>query len=444
MSETNSDVAPVQPAAKVIGFWQCWAFSVGTMIGSGIFMMPAVLAPYGGLSFGGWLLTATGSIMIALVIGRLAARTTRSGGISVYVEEAVGGLPAFLVTWLYWIGCWTSNAGLAIAFVGYFIVVAPGVGADPIYQILVALTAMWTLTFVAMRGAKDAGLVQLLLTVLKLTPLALIVGFAFFAGNAENLPAWNPTGEDPMKVLSITALATMYAFLGLEIGAVPAGNVRDPQRTGPRAVVTATITAAAVYIVATAAVMALVPADVLATSTSPFADAARGLGEWAPLLITIGALISVAGALNGSIFVTGQIPMAAAYEGQAPKVLGRLNRKEAPWISLAFGGVLSTILLLMNYSRGLVGAYTFVLTMATLTTLVPYLVCGLIELRASWKSAKGWALVGLVAVVYAVFAIYGSGLEVLGWCVVLGVAGVPVYFLGRQPKALSQATGAGG
>ena len=435
MSDAVATDTPVEPAAKVIGFWQCWAFSVGTMIGSGIFMMPAVLAPYGGISFGGWLLTATGSIMIALVIGRLAGRTTRSGGIQVYVEEAVGGLPSFIVTWLYWIGCWTSNAGLAIAFVGYFIVLAPAVGADPIYQIGTALAAMWALTLMNMRGARDAGFVQLLLTVLKLMPLALIAGLALFAGKAENFPAFNPTGEDPIKVLSITALATMYAFLGLEIGAVPAGNIRDPQKTGPRAVITGTITAAVVYIAATASVMALVPSDILAASTSPFADAARALGDWAPILITVGALISVTGALNGSIFLTGQIPMASAIEGQASKALGRLNRREAPWVALAFSGVLASVLLVMNYSRGLVGAYTFVLTMATLTTLVPYLVCGLIELKTSWRNAKAWALVATIAAVYCVFAIWGSGLEVLLWCGVLAAAGVPVYYLGRRRAA---------
>lgn len=188
MSDSKVDGAPVEPAAKVIGFWQCWAFSVGTMIGSGIFMMPAVLAPYGGISFGGWLLTATGSIMIALVIGRLAGRTTRSGGIPVYVEDAVGGLPSFLVTWLYWIGCWTSNAGLAIAFVGYFIVLAPAVGADPIYQIGVALAAMWALTLVNMRGAKDAGFVQLLLTVLKLAPSRLSSASRFSPARPRTCP----------------------------------------------------------------------------------------------------------------------------------------------------------------------------------------------------------------------------------------------------------------
>lgn len=434
MTGETGQAAVEQPQTKTIGFWQCWAFSVGTMIGSGIFMMPAVLAPYGGISFGGWLLTAGGSIMIALAIGRLAGRTTRSGGIPVYVDEAIGGLPAFLVTWLYWIGCWTSNAGLAIAFVGYFMVLVPAVGGDTVYQIAVALTVMWTLHLVAMRGTRDSGFVQLLLTVLKLLPLAFIIGLAFFLGKAENLPAFNPTNADPMAALSATALLTMYAFLGLEIGAVPAGNVRDPKRTGPRAVIIATVTAAVVYIAATAAVMALVPSDVLAQSQSPFADAVRGLGEWAPLLITVGALISVTGALNGSIFVTGQVPMAAAHEGQAPRVLGRLNNKEAPWVSLLFCGVLATALLLMNYSRGMIEAYTFVLTMATLTTLVPYLVCGLIELKKSWRSAKGWALVGVIATVYCVFAIWGSGLEALMWCCVLAAGGVPVYFFGKQKR----------
>lgn len=423
-----------QPTAGAIGFWQCWAFSVGTMIGSGIFMMPAVLAPYGGLSIAGWVLTAAGSIAIALAIGRLAGRTTRSGGIAVYVEDAVGGLTAFLVTWLYWTGCWTSNTGLAIAFVGYFIVLVPAVGGDAAYQIGLALLVMWTFTLIAMRGTRDAGFVQLLFTLLKLTPLALIIGLGLLRGDAQTFSAFNPSGQDPLKVISITALATMYAFLGLEIGAAPAGEIRDAKRTAPRAVVIATLSAAALYIASTAAVMLLVPADVLAQSTSPFADAARGLGRAAPILIAVGALISVAGSLNGSIFMTGQAPRAAAEEGQIPPIMGRLNRKAAPWVSLVFSAGLASVLLLMNYSRGLVGAYTFVLTMATLTTLVPYLVCGLIELRHSWRSARGWALVGLIAAVYCLFAIYGAGLEVLLWCGVLAALGVPVYYLGRQKR----------
>ncbi len=427
--------APGQPAVKAIGFWQCWAFSVGTMIGSGIFMMPAVLAPYGGLSFGGWLLSAAGSILIALVIGRLATRTTRNGGVPVYVRDAFGELPAFLMTWIYYAGCWISTSALAVAFVSYLEVLAPGMSGQPVYQMLTALAVIWTLTLVSIRGVKDAGFVQLLLTVLKLAPLALVIGLGAVAGKTENLPAMNPGEGSPIAILSATALLTMFAFLGMEYGAVPAGNVRNAAKTMPRAVVIGTITVAAIYIASTAAVMLLVPPEVLATSTSPFADAARGLGAWGPVVITIGALISVAGSMNGNIFVTGQLPMAAALDGLAPMWLAKLNKAEAPWISLVFGSVLASVLLLANYSRGMVEAFTFLLIMTTLTTLIPYLVCALAELKHSWRNARSWAVVALVAGAYSLFAIFGSGLDVLLWSGLLALIGLPVYYLLRRPKA---------
>lgn len=423
------------PRARKIGFWSCWAFTVGSMIGSGVFMLPAVLAPYGMMGFGGWVLTAGGSIAIALAIGRLAGRTTRPGGPLEYTREAFGELTGFLVGWAFWAGLWMSAAAIATGFVGYLTVLVPGLSDAPVYQALAALALIWGLTLIAMRGASEAGMTQLVTTIVKLAPLALVVLLAMVTGDAQNLPAANPTDGNLMAVLSITALLTMYAFLGLEAGAVPAGDVIDPKRTMPRAVVIGTITVAGVYVVSTAAVMFLVPADVLAASTSPFADAARGLGTWGPALITVGALVSTAGALNGCVFVSGQMSMAAALDGMAPRVLGRLNSGGAPWVSLLLGSALASILLLMNYSRGLVAAFTFLLMMTTATTLGVYLFCALAEIRASWRSARNWAVVALVAAVYSLFAIYGSGLEVILWGLVLTAVGVPVYYLGRQRAA---------
>lgn len=178
--------------------------------------------------------------------------------------------------------------------------------------------------------------------------------------------------------------------------------------------------------------MLLIPASELAASTSPFADAVRGLGEWAPPLITIGALVSIAGSLNGNIFCTAQQSMAAALEGVAPKILGKLNKGEAPWVSLIFSSVLASGLLLMNYSRGLVGAFTFLIMMKTVAALVAYLACALAELKNSWRSARGWAAVAVIAAVYSAFAILGAGQESLFWGFVLIAIGVPVYFLGRR------------
>ncbi|MDP3494715.1 MAG: amino acid permease [Hyphomonadaceae bacterium] len=426
-----------QPTAKVIGFWQCWAFTVGTMIGTGIFMMPALLAPYGGLSFGGWLITAGGSIAIALAIGRLASRTTRSGGMQIYVQDAFGRLPGFLVGWSNWVACVISTAALAVGFVGYLTAIVPGLSTEPGYQAAVAVAVIWTVTLGLVRGVKEAGFVQLLLTVLKLIPLALVIIWGFVAGKTENLPPVNPSGDEPLAILSATALLTMFAFIGLDVGAMPAGNVKDPTRTLPRAVVTGTITAAVVYILATAAVMLLIPAGQLGSSTSPFADAVRGIGEWAPPLITVGALVSIAGSLNGNIFCTAQQSMAAGLEGIAPKILAKLNKGEAPWVSLIFSSALASALLLLNYSRGLVGAFTFLIMMTTVACLVAYLVCALAELKHSWRNARAWAAVAVIAALYAAFAIFGAGQESLIWGFVLIALGVPVYYLGRQPAVIA-------
>jgi len=435
MPESTATEAPVAPSKKLIGFWGCWSLAVGTMIGSGVFMLPVVLAPYGLLSFGGWLLTAAGSIAIALVLGRLAGRTLRTGGMQVYAQDAFGDLTGFLMAWSYWIGSCISSSALAVAFVGYFAVLVPGLSGRPACQALVALAVIWALTAVSIRGVREAGFVQLTMTLLKLIPLLLIIGLAVVAGKPEYVPPVNPSGGSPLGVLSVTVTLTMYAFLGMECGVTPAGNVKDPTRTIPPAVVTGTITVAAIYIASTAAVMFLVPADVLANSTSPFADAARGLGDWGPLVITLGALVAVCGSLNGNIFITGQLPMAAALDGLAPKFLARLNKGDAPWVSLMLGSVLASVVLLANYSRGLVGAFTFLLTMTTLAILAPYLICALAELKHSWKRARSWAVVALFATTYSLFAIFGSGWEAIVWGGVLLIAGVPIHLLMQRTLA---------
>ncbi|HAQ34028.1 MAG: amino acid permease [Maricaulis sp.] len=433
MSDTGTTGAAAP--SKPLGFWGCWSLTVGVMIGSGIFLLPTVLAPYGLMSFGGWLLTGGSSILLALVLARLAARTTRTGGPYAYARDAFGDLPGFLIAWGYWASVWIATPTIALAFVGYLSVFFPQLSDNPVAQAAIALTLLWTLTLVSIRGVREAGLLQLAMTILKLVPLALVILAGLIAGSPDNLPAANPQGGHPPAVLATTALLTMWAFAGMEAGVIPAGEVRDPQKTMPRAIVSGVITVALVYIGSTAAVMMLVPADALATSTSPFSDAARVLGTWGPPLVAIGALISTAGSLNGNIFTSGQMPLAVALDRLAPAFLSRRNKGHAPYWSLVLATSISSVLLLLNFSRGLVGAFTFLLMMSTLTTLIPLLVSALAEFRYSWRTARGWAAIAVAGALYSVFAILGSGLEVLAWGTVLLLAGVPVFYLGRQKPA---------
>lgn len=421
--------------AKPLGFWSCWSLTVGCMIGSGVFLLPSVLAPYGLLSFGGWLLTGAGSILIALTLARLAARTTRTGGPYAYVHDAFGDLIGFANVWGYWTTYWSGIAAVAIAFVGYLTIFIPALNGNPFGQASCALGLIWILTLVNIRGLKESSIVQIALTVLKIAPLLLIVALGVVAGRLENLPSFNPQNAPPLPAIAATALLTMWAFVGLESGAIPAGSCKDAARVIPRALIFGTLAVTAIYLAATAAVMLLVPADVLATSTSPFADAARALGDWGPPMIAAGALIATAGTANGLIFCSGQLPMAAAIDKLAPRILSVTDRGGAPYVSLLLSSAVTSILLVANYSRGLVGAFTFLIMLSTLGTLVPYLLSALAEFRYSWRSARGWAGVALLAVAYSIFAILGSGLEPLVWGAVLFASGVPIYFLVRQKTA---------
>jgi APA family basic amino acid/polyamine antiporter len=419
-----------EQAARPLGFWSCWSLTVGCMIGSGIFLLPTVLAPYGLISFGGWLITGAGSILIALTLARLAARTTRTGGPYAYVHDAFGDLLGFVNAWGYWASYWTGIAAVAVAFAGYLTVFIPTLNA--VGQALAALALIWSLTLINIRGLKESSLVQLVLTVLKLAPLLAIVMLAAFSGSVENLPPINPQQAPLLPTLAATALLTMWAFVGLESGAIPAGACKNAARVMPRALVIGTLTVTAIYLAATAAVMLLVPASVLVQSTSPFAEAARGLGAWGPSLIAAGALVSTAGTANGLIFCAGQIPMAVAHDKLAPRFLGRTDKGGAPYAALILSAALTSVLLLANYSRGLVGAFTFLIVLSTLGTLAPYLLCAAAELRRSWRSARGWAGVALLAALYSIFAIIGSGLEALAWGLVLFASGVPLYYVLRR------------
>ena len=415
-----------------MGFWKVWAMTAGVMIGSGIFLLPAVLAPYGGLGFAGWLLTSVGAILIALILGRLASRTTRTGGPYAYAHDAFGDLPGFLVGWGYWFSVIFAIAAISVAFAGYMGALIPALGASKTAQAGTAITIIWVLTVINMRSIGDAAGVQVLMTVLKITPLLVIVVVGVLAGSADNLPAFNPGGKPVLPALAATALLTMWAFLGIEAGVIPAGDVINPKRTIARAVIFGTLTVTAIYIASTAAVMMLVPPAVLATSTAPFVDAAKTLGPVGAPLIALGALVSTAGSLNGNILLGGQMPMAVALDGLAPRFLARRNRGHAPCFSLILSSGIATFLLLLNYTGGLVKVFTFLISMATLSTLMPYAVSALADLRFSWKRARAWAILSLVALVYILVAMIGSGLKVLVWGVPLLAAGAPVYYLLRR------------
>ncbi|NIS65928.1 MAG: amino acid permease, partial [Gemmatimonadales bacterium] len=133
-------------AKKALGFWMCTALVVGNMIGSGVFLLPASLGPFGGISIVGWLVSASGAICLALVFARLGRIVPKTGGPYAYARDGFGDLGAFLVAWSYWISMWTTNAALAVAFTSYLTVFWPALATTPLLAGVASLASVWLLT----------------------------------------------------------------------------------------------------------------------------------------------------------------------------------------------------------------------------------------------------------------------------------------------------------
>lgn len=424
---------PTHNTRRPLGLWRCTALVVGNMIGSGVFLLPAALAAYGGISVLGWLVTASGAWVLALLFAGLARHSPGAGGPYAYTRDGLGEFAAFMVAWGYWISLLTGNAAIAVAMVSYASVFVAPLAASSALGAGAAMSVVAVLTLVNMRDVREVGQLQVVTTVLKLLPLVAVGVWGVLYLNPEHFVPFNRSEGSPLGALTATAALTLWAFLGLESATVPADEVVDPNVTIPRATLLGVAIATIVYVLSTVAVMGLVSPQALTVSGAPFADAARVLwGEWAAYAVAAGAVVSCFGALNGWILNTGRIPAAAARDQLFPRLFGRTNARGMPAVSLVFSAVLVCGLIGANFSRGLVGLFEFAILLSTMAVLVPYLFSALAQLTLSLKTrgTPGTARtvwIAAVAFVFSLWAIAGTGHESVYWGVILLFCGLPVF-----------------
>ncbi|WP_196139012.1 amino acid permease [Aliikangiella sp. G2MR2-5] len=420
---------------KQIGLWIATALVVGNMIGSGIFLLPASLAPYGGVSIVGWLATTFGALMTALVFVRLCRRFPRQGGPYRYALENFGPLAGFMVTWSYWVSIWCGNAAISVATVSYASYFFPQLSSSPLLAISCSLALVWSITLLNTLGVRKAGIFQLVTTILKLLPLLIIGLAAFWVFDVSAFKPFNPSGESLPDAINATAALTLWAFLGLESATIPAENVRQPKKTIPRATLLGFLIAASVYIASQVSLMSVLPSDVMARSEAPFADVARVLwGDWAGSLIALGALISCIGALNGWILLQGQVPMTAARDNLMPSILKDTRIPGVSITALVFSSLLISFLVIANFSEGMVSLFTFAILISTLGIFIPYLLSVAASIRLTimeWSEKRNYIslLFSVFALGYCLWAVAGVGVKAMQWGVVLLLAGLPIYWL---------------
>ncbi len=430
---------------RSLGFWMTTALVVGNMIGSGVFLLPAALAPFGWSAVAGWILTISGGICLAAVFAALARTFPRAGGPYAYTREAFGQAPAFMVAWSYWISIWVGNAAVATGAVSYLSVFFPQIAETTGLHALVTCSAIWLLTAINCRGAFIAGWVQLVTTVLKIMPLLAVILLAgvVLSGTGEKSASLPPfAGFADLKLASITAAATLtlWALLGLESATVPAEQVKDPSKTIPRATMTGMLIAGVIYLFSCSAVILLLPADQVANSNAPFADfVSQYMNNGAGQVLALFAAISGFGALNGWILVQGELPFAMAKGGVFPRWLATASARGTPVRAHIVTSLLLTSVVMLNYAKSMTEMFTFIVLLSTTASLFMFLASALsaLELQRVKKLKTSPLLLaaGLLAVLYAIWTIYGAGGEAVAWGVGLLFAGLPVYVFTRRQNA---------
>ncbi|MFG2876560.1 amino acid permease [Streptomyces sp. NPDC048337] len=425
---------------------------MGNIIGGGIFLLPASVAPFGTISLVAFGVLTLGAVALALVFGRLARRHPQTGGPYVYARAAFGDFAGFLAAWSYWITTWVSNAALAVAAVGYLCVLFPAVGAHKWSMCLAALAVQWLPALANLAGTRYVGAVQLVSTVLKFAPLLLVAVGGLFFFDPANLGPFRATDQSAVGAVSASAAILLFSYLGVESAAVSAGEVRDPARNVGRATVLGTVGAATVYLLGTLSVFGLVAHEKLVSSEAPFTDAVNAMfgGTWGGTVVACAAVISMVGALNGWTLLSAQTPYAAAKDGLFPKVF-ETKKRGVPVAGVIVTVVLASALTVYNYTAGSAAVFEILVLVTTFTATVPYLLstAAQIHLLLSGRSEQVHrgrlvrdAALACLAFAFSMWLVAGSGYAAVYQGVLFLFAGVLVYAVmaaRRQRAAVSPA-----
>jgi len=427
------------------------ALIMGSIIGVGIFNLPSSLAGYGPISLVSMVLTTIGAIALALLFASLSKRLPADGGPYAYARVAFGNRLGFANAWSYWITAWAGNAAIAVGWVLY---VERFVNKDQnrLGSILLVLVGLWLPAIINLTGVRNMDWVQVSTTVLKFAALAFVAVVGLFYIDTENFTPWNVSGEGALAAVGGGMAIALFSYLGVEVAAVAAGKVKDPDRNVSRATLYGTLASAAVYLLSLTAVFGIVPTSELATANAPFSDAVTSMfgGTWAGNIMAVVVIISGLGALNGWTMICAEMPLAAAKDGLFPERFGRLSKAGVPAFGIIASTALASIAMIINYlgSSG-VTVFTTLVLMTGITAAIPYAFSALAQLKWRWADRRATSgprlvrdlIVAVLSLVFSVLFIWYSRFTgerpLVYWAPFLltGAAlllGIPVYLAQRS------------
>jgi basic amino acid/polyamine antiporter, APA family len=328
-----------------IGRWDLVAVAINGIIGAGIFGMPSrVFALTGPASIIAFAVCAIVVTLIILCFAEVASRFRETGGPYLYARDAFGPVAGFQVGWMMWLArltAFAANCNLLVSYLSYF---WPGAGSV-VWRIIIIITIVALLTTVNIIGVRDAALFGNFFAIGKLIPIILFIAVGLFFIKLENFSAPAPIN---IGSFSESVLLLVYAFTGFEMAVIPAGEISNPQRNLPVAMLIAIGVVAVVYILIQIVAIGTLPG--LASSDRPLADASNQfLGAAGASIITAGALISITGNLNVLILAGSRLPFAMGERRELPHVLAFThNRFRTPYLAILFTSMIMLVLTLWS------------------------------------------------------------------------------------------------
>lgn len=416
-----------------MGFWSVFAIISGAQIGSGIFMLPTALAPFGWYGLAGWAISTIGALALCMVFAGLCAQFPRTGGPHVYIHNLFGNNAAFFAGWTYWVISWVSTTVVVIACVGYLRSLMPW--HDKISLLIAELILLTLITTLNLYGAKITGTVEIILTIVKFIPLTLIpiAALAYFKPENFILHASHTTTNMP-HLLGTVTLLTLWGFVGLESATAPADSVENPSVTIPKAIIWGTLSTAFLYILNYVGIAGLVPTTELLQSTAPYADAAQHLfgGSWKLIIELVAALICIT-SLNAWILTSGQIALGLAHDGFMPSYFGTINGHGAPIWALIISSFGIAPLLMLTANDNIATQITGIIEISVISFVFIYLACalGFAKLILQERKLFAWynCAVALISILFCGWIIFETPLTTLATASLFTLSGIPLYLV---------------
>ncbi len=425
---------------RALGLTSATALVIGSIIGTGVFTMPAVLAGAGTSSILTLVVISVGAVLLGILFGQLTKRVpTTDGGLYAYARHEFGDFAGFLTAWCYWITCWAGNAAIVASWVLYVESLFGIENPTAWVSLGIALTGLWIPAIINLTGVRQMERFQNITVVLKFLPLLLVGTLGWFFVTSANFGPFNASGGSLYDAVNLAAGVALFSFIGVECASIAAGRVANPRRNVGRASLYGTAASAMLYVAVTAAVMGLVPHGRLVDDGTPFVAAFGtifGSAWWIGKLVALVAVISGIGALNGWTMVTAEMPYAAAKDGLFPSAFAKVNRSGVPWVGIIASTIVASVLMAWSYS-GSTGlkVFTYLVYLSVVTVAIPYFIsaCAQVAYLASdRRQVQGWQLardgaIATVGILFSLWVTFASGYQSVYQAMLLLLLGIPLY-----------------